>query len=63
MFIYIYICMHTYPNAGVTSDADGTHCSGVCCAVPTLYRDTSPIRKYPPIGPYNRSMPRALWCS
>ena len=29
----------------------------------SLYRGTSLIRKRPPLGPYNRAMPRALWWS
>ena len=28
-----------------------------------LYRGTSLIRKRPPVGPYSRAMPRALWWS
>jgi len=28
-----------------------------------MYRGTSLIRNCPPIGPYSRTMPRALWWS
>ena len=28
-----------------------------------VYRGTSPIRKRRPLGPYSRTMPRALWKS
>ena len=28
----------------------------------SLYRGTSLIRNCPPLGPYSRTMPKALWC-
>ena len=28
----------------------------------SMYRDTSLIRNYAPLGPYCRIVPRALWC-
>ena len=40
----------THPETGVPAEAGP-------------YRNTSLIRKRPPLGPYSRHMPRALWWS
>ena len=34
-----------------------------CRCTRSAYRGTSPIRKHPPLGPFSRPMPRALWWS
>jgi len=45
------------------NEVEGEGCRGFEFGVPVAYRGTSLTRNSAPLGPYSRTMPRALWWS